>query len=125
MAATAFADAGQQAITPKQFAALSKRVAAVEKSNKAVQGYVANCFNKWVAVSVYGPGGPEGYLYGLADKTVITTSALDITNTGDTPSFFVPAPAADCSLNLTRFRSLAGGARHNSTIDLSRISRTR
>jgi hypothetical protein len=121
---TAFAGAGQQAVTPKQFAALSKRVVALEKSNKVVLGYVGVCFNKWAPVSLYGPGDTEGYLYGLPDKSIITTSALDITNTGETPNFYVPAPTADCSLNLARFRALAGHA-HNSTLDLSPVSRSR
>ena len=122
---TAFAGAGQQAVTPKQFAALSKRVVALEKSNKVVLGYVGACFNRRAPVSDYGPSDTEGYLYGLPDKTIITTSALDITNSGDTPNFYVPAPTADCSLNLTRFRALAGHVRHISAVNLSPVSRSR
>jgi hypothetical protein len=121
---TAFAGAGQQAVTPKQFAALTKRVTALEKANKVVLAYVGQCFNKWAPVTDYGPGGEEGYLYGLPDKTIITTSALDITNTGETPNFYVPAPTGDCSLNLTRFRALAGPTHQTRKLNLSPVGRS-
>jgi hypothetical protein len=121
---SAFAGAGQQAVTPKQFAALTKRVTALEKSNKVVLAYVGACFNKWAPVTDYGPGNGEGYLYGLPDKTVVTTSALDITNSGETPNFYVPAPTADCSLNLARFRALAVPKQQSKAPNLSPVSRS-
>ena len=107
---SAFANAGGQAVTPKQFAALSKRVTALEKTNKTILAYVGTCFNHWASVSRYGPGGNEGYVYVLPDNSVHPTSALDITESGDTADFFVPSPTADCSLNIARFRSLASAA---------------
>jgi hypothetical protein len=120
---TAFANAGQQSVTPAQFIALSKRVAKLEKANKAELTYIAACFNKWQPVSDYGPGDKEGYLYSFPDGTVVPTSALDLTNTGDTPNFFVPSPASDCSLNVARFRALAGHGRTSPAVSISPISR--
>jgi hypothetical protein len=107
---SAFANAGGQAVTPKQFAALSKRVATLEKTDKVVLAYVGTCFNHWTPINRYGPGGDEGYVYVFPDKTVQAESALDITNTGDTANFYVPSPATDCSLNVAKFRSLAAAA---------------
>ena len=107
---SAFANAGGQAVTPKQFAALSKRVTALEKTNKIIIGYVGQCFNHWAPVSRYGPGGNEGYVYMFPDTTTQPESALDINHSGDTADFFVPSPTTDCSLNVSQFRSLAAAA---------------
>ena len=107
---SAFANAGGQAVTPKQFAALSKRVTALEKTNKIIIGYVGACFNHWAPVSRYGPGGNEGYVYLFPDTTTQPESALDINHSGDTADFFVPSPTTDCSLNVSQFRSLAAAA---------------
>ncbi len=107
---SAFANAGGQAVTPKQFAALSKRVTTLEKTNKTILAYVGVCFNHWAPVSRYGPGGNEGYVYVLPDSSVQPVSALDINHSGDTADFFVPSPTTDCSLNVAQFRSLAAAA---------------
>ena len=107
---SAFANAGGQAVTPKQFAALSKRVTALEKTNKIIIGYVGACFNHWAPVSRYGPGGNEGYVCVFPDTTTQPESALDINHSGDTADFFVPSPTTDCSLNVSQFRSLAAAA---------------
>ena len=107
---SAFANAGGQAVSPKQFAALSKRVATLEKTDKVFLAYVGTCFNHWAPVSRYGPGGNEGYVYLFPDNSTQATAALDINHSGDTADFFVPSPTTDCSLNVAQFRSLAAAA---------------
>jgi hypothetical protein len=108
---SAFANAGGQAVTPKQFAALAKRVTAVEKTEKTVVGYVGQCFSRWAPVSRYGPGGNEGFVYVFPDGSLQAVAALDINHTGDTADFYVPAPTADCSLTSTQLRSLSVAVR--------------
>lgn len=92
LAATAFAavafyavtaPAGQQAVTPKQFAALTKRVTTLEKNYRTL-GEVTNVLvacvvgsGQAVPVSAFG-GGTEGYLYRLANGQQVLTTALDV-----------------------------------------------
>jgi hypothetical protein len=98
----AFAEAGQQAVTPGQFAALTKRVKKLEKDDNAVLSYVGSCFSAWAPVSRYGGLPTEGYVYGYSDGHAGFESALDATAQGDKPSFFVPAAAQDCTLSAYR-----------------------
>jgi hypothetical protein len=98
----AFAEAGQQAVTPGQFAALSKRVKKLEKDDNAVLSYVGACFAKWSPVTGYGGLPTEGYNYTYTDGKVGFESALDITAQGDEPSFYVPAADENCSLQAYR-----------------------
>jgi hypothetical protein len=125
LGAGTFASAGQQAVTPGQFAALKKRVASLEKSNKVVLAYVGACFNKWAPITDYGAVDGEGYVYTFADGTSRLESAVDVTNTGDQPNFFVPAAPSDCSLNLPRFRSLANSANGARSANLTRVGHSR
>jgi len=71
------APAGEQAVTPKQFAALSKKVTALQKELRAVE----NCaLVQAIPIAQFGKSdGSEGYLYGEADGTTIdATTALDV-----------------------------------------------
>ena len=98
----AFAEAGQQAVTPGQFAALSKRVAKLEKDDKALVGYVGSCFSDWAPFSRYGGLPTEGYAYVYSNNTAGLESALDITSEGDKAHFYTPASDADCTLSAYR-----------------------
>jgi hypothetical protein len=98
----AFAEAGQQAVTPAQFAALSKRVKKLEKDDNALLAYVGACFVTWAPVSRYGGLPTEGYSYTHPDAKVSLESALDITVQGEKPSFYAPAAAEDCTLSAYR-----------------------
>jgi hypothetical protein len=114
----AFAEAGQQAVTPAQFAALSKRVKKLEKDDNALLAYVGACFATWAPVSRYGGLPTEGYSYTHQDAKVSLESALDITTPGEKPSFYAPAAAQDCTL--TAYRKLAA---HDARLPQPRIVR--
>lgn len=83
------AAAGEQAVTPKQFAALQKRVAKLEKTNKDivdVLGVIALCvFDKGAigttkAPQYHIPGAGE-----IADFYVLTTTNQDCVNLINNP----------------------------------------
>jgi hypothetical protein len=101
----AFAEAGQQAVTPGQFAALSKRVKKLEKDDNALLAYVGTCFSAWSPMSRYGGLPTEGYVYAYSDGKAGFESAMDVTAEGDKPNFYVPASTQDCTL--TAYRKLA------------------
>ena len=84
------APAGEQAVTPKQFAALQKRVAKLEKTNKDivdVLAFVYTCgFNKGAvgttkAPQYHVPGTGE-----VADFYVLTTTNQDCVNAINSPT---------------------------------------
>ena len=93
-----------------QVAALTKRVTKLEKANSLILSWVGTCFNTWTPLTAYGDS-TQGYEYLGQDGQTFTTEALDLTNSGDTPTFFVPTASSDCSLNLRR--DLAGDLRHS------------
>jgi hypothetical protein len=92
------------AVTPGQFSALKNRVAKLEKTDKAELGFIGTCLNRWSGVARY-----TGYV--AADQATgqaFITSALDITDAGDTPQAWVPTSGTDCSLNLRALGIKAG-----------------
>ena len=101
--------AGDHWASQQQVNDLSQRVTKLEKANKAILLYVGTCFETWAPVTQYGGGDAGGYAYYPPEGDPFTTSALDVTQEGDTVGFYVPAPAADCSLNTAR---LLGSSRH-------------
>jgi hypothetical protein len=96
----------------RQVAGLTKRVGQLEKSNTALVGWIGACFNTWTPLTAYGDS-TQGYEYLGQDGQVFTTEALDLTNTGDTPSFFVPSAPSDCSLGLRRILAAVAPTRSN------------
>jgi len=93
--------AGDRWATQQQVNDLSQRVTKLEKANRALLIYVGTCFVAWAPVSRYGDT-TQGYGYYPAAGDPFTTSALDITQDGDTAGFYVPASSADCSLTTAR-----------------------
>jgi hypothetical protein len=93
------APAGQQAVTPGQFAALTRRVSTLEKDlkkTKATLNTVVACtLVKAVPVSEYG-GTTAGYLYKQPDGTQGIVTALDLTDTGDTADYWVLTTSQAC-----------------------------
>jgi len=84
------------AVTPGQFNALKNRVAKLEKSDKAELGLIATCFNRWTGFASY-----TGYVAQDSNtKELFVTSAVDIIGQGETPQFYLPTSATDCTLNL-------------------------
>jgi hypothetical protein len=93
LAATALyvatAPAGQQAVTPKQFAALSKRVKALEKDNKDIKdaiGVIVLCaFDKGAIATTKTP---QYHVTGTGEATdfyVLTTNNQECVNFINTP----------------------------------------
>jgi hypothetical protein len=83
------APAGQQAVTPKQFAALQKRVTKLEKDNKDIIGaigIIVQCaFNKGAIPTTKAP---TYHVTGTGETTdfyVLTTSDTDCVNLINSP----------------------------------------
>jgi hypothetical protein len=68
-----------QAVTPKQFAAISKKLAKLQKDVKTLQNLVVTCaFNQAVPVAQFGnPPGNEGYVYSNPDNSLALQTSLD------------------------------------------------
>ena len=85
----ATAPAGQQAVTPKQFAALSKRVKALETANKELQlfaGAVALCvFDKGAIATSKAPQFHTPATGETTDFYVLTTNNQDCVNAINSP----------------------------------------
>jgi len=82
------------AVSPKQFNALKARVTKLEKTTGALAAYTVTCLFKYVGVGRYGIPPNSGYVYS-SDSNPATgefvTSALDVTDPGQTPAVYVPA----------------------------------
>src|SRR5437588_7817914 len=93
------AGGGQQAVTPGQFAALSKKVTGLQKQVKTLNSVIASClFVQAVPVAQYGANdGTQGYLYNLPSGTTVATTALDVVAQGDTPQAWFVGTSNDCA----------------------------
>jgi hypothetical protein len=87
----AVAPAGPQVVTPKQFAALSKKVTKLQKDFNTLQSLVATCaFNQAVPVAQFGnPAGNEGYVYQNPDSSLELQTALDVSATSSAQGWFL------------------------------------
>jgi hypothetical protein len=88
----------EQAVTPRQFAALKKQVQTLQKRQNLILGYVGTCLSQWKPLTEF-----NNYL--ALDQTSqqpFETTALDLTGSGETPSFFAPTAAQDCTLQGSR-----------------------
>jgi hypothetical protein len=91
------AGGGQQAVTPGQFAALSKKVTKLQKDVKALNSVIGDClFVQAVPVASFGTT-TEGYLYGRSDGSVVVTSALDIVSQNETPQAWLVGTTTQCA----------------------------
>jgi hypothetical protein len=85
------APAGQQAVTPKQFAALTKRVAALEKDNKdlkVIAGVVALCvFDRGAIATTRTPQYHVTAPGEVTDFYVLTTNNQECVNAINSPLF--------------------------------------
>ncbi len=88
------------AVTPTQFRALQKRVVKLEKLTNALAVYTAGCLLKWQGVARFGQPPNSGYLYDNDSDPAnghFLSSALDITDTGETPTaYFVVTQDQNC-----------------------------
>ena len=93
----ATAGGGQQAVTPGQFAALSKKVTKLQKDVKGLNSVIGDClFVQAVPVASFGTAS-EGYVYARADGSVIITSALDIVSANETPQAWLVGTNTQCA----------------------------
>ena len=95
------APAGQQAVTPRQFAALSSKVNTLSKKLNALTREVAafeGCVRA-LGVAEYGdPNGNFGYLYDTSTGSSIYTTALDVVPSGQTPpAWALITPDSQCA----------------------------
>ncbi|HXY85828.1 MAG TPA: hypothetical protein VEH52_10130 [Gaiellaceae bacterium] len=104
----ATAGGGQQAVTPKQFAALKKQVVTLQKDVKVLEASIA-CINP-VGVTSFGDpvGQTAGYHYKQPDGSEIITSALDLTGPGETASAIMATIDPTCLQSAYRLRHLSG-----------------
>ena|SRR5438132_3601874 len=82
------APAGQQAVTPQQFAALAKRVTKLEKNDKillAFSGLVATCLDKGAIATTKAPQYHVPAAGEAVDFYVFTTSNQDCVNIINSP----------------------------------------
>jgi hypothetical protein len=85
----ATAPAGQQAVTPKQFAALQKRV-------KNLETVINVCFQGAVPVARF-----SGYDAKDANGAQISTTALDVVEQGETPNAYLLDVGQACASALS------------------------
>src|SRR5690348_5043311 len=89
-----------QAVTPKQFAALSKKVTTLTKKlNSVTKELVAveNCaFVAAVPIAQFGVPGTEGYEYQNPDHSVELQTALDVATTTSAQGYAL-VTNADCA----------------------------
>jgi hypothetical protein len=105
------APAGQEGVTPGQFAALSKKVTKLQKDVDTLGSVVVNCvMYKAYPIKQYGGLGNEGYVYQLPDASFVHESALDLTPPTDTANaawFLSVDPACATIINGPKIRTLA------------------
>ena len=94
---------GQQAgPTRAEFNALKKQVAVLKKDDTAFQTVLANCFSGAVPILRY-----DGYESRAQDGTTFVTTALDVAETGDTPTMYLLDVGQSCAsvINTARLAS--------------------
>lgn len=105
------APAGQQAVTPRQFAALQKRVTTLEKNLKVVRdttNAIGACLvtaATAVPIAVFGTA-DEGYVYRLTSGQLVVTTGMDVLSssevTDQTPHMIVTTRACASAINGAR-----------------------
>jgi hypothetical protein len=89
----AVAPAGPTVVTPKQFSALSKKVAAQGKTINSLKKELASvetcAFQQAVGVAQYGDATTEGYVYQNADKSLEIQTALDVAPQASAPGYML------------------------------------
>ncbi|SRR5712691_5130092 len=101
----------QQAVTPGQFAALSKKVAALQKQVTSLKADFA-CLTA-LGVAGFSDQQNFGYVYKKSDGSFIITSALDVTAQGQTPEHQLAQIDPSC-VSALRFARASAPAAHRS-----------
>jgi hypothetical protein len=90
----AAAPGGQQAVTPRQFAALKKQVTTLQKDMKTVKSALS-CI-VITGAAEFGETPTAGYHYQQPDGTEVLTSAVDLTGQGEQPQFYLATVDSQC-----------------------------
>lgn len=88
----------ERAVTPGQFAALKRQVTTLQKRQNLILGYIGTCLSQWKPMTQF-----NNYL--ALDESAnqpFETTGVDLTGSGETPSFFAPTAPQDCTLSSTR-----------------------
>lgn len=89
------APASEQGVTPKQFAALSKKVTSLKNEVRAFE----SCFKGAVPIAAFGdPNGNYGYLYDTPNGGHIYTTAIDIADTQSAQAYALVTDAQCASI---------------------------
>jgi hypothetical protein len=95
------APAGPQAVSPRQFNALVRRVAKDEKTISNLTRQLT-CIRTFAALTIYGiPSQGVGYVYQPSPGSLVVTTAVDQTEAGGSPSFRVPIINPSCATSRT------------------------
>ena len=102
-----------QVVTPKQFTALSKKVAKLQKDFNTLKTLVITCaFNEAVPVAQFGnPPANEGYDYHNPDNSAELETALDVSATSSAQGFFLNTTSA-CATAINAGKKAAGLLAH-------------
>jgi hypothetical protein len=92
------APAGPQAVTPRQFSALSKKVTKLQKDFNSLKNVVGACvLTSAVPVAQFGnPEGSEGYDYVNTDNSEELQTALDVSASSVAQGWFLNT-TAECA----------------------------
>jgi hypothetical protein len=89
----AVAPAGPTVVTPRQFSALSKKVAAQGKTINSLKKELASvetcAFQQAIPVAQFGNATTEGYVYQNADTTLEVQTALDVAAPADAAGYML------------------------------------
>ena len=109
----AVAPAGPQVVSPKQFAALSKKVTKLQKDFNTLRSTVLTCaFNEAVPVAQFGnPQGNEGYVYSNPDNSVELQTALDVSASASAQGWFL-STTTTCANAINAGKKAAGLRAH-------------
>jgi len=104
------APASEQAVTPRQFAALSKKVTALTKRATNLEkelGGLESCMGA-VPIGRFGdPNGTFGYLYDNSAASSIYTTALDVTDAAHASAYALVTDAECASIFNGRTKTVA------------------
>ena len=105
-----------QAVTPRQFAALSKKVTALTKTVNNLRNELAtveNCaFDTAVPVAQFGiPNSNEGYVYQNTDNSLELQTALDVSAVASAQGWFL-STSTTCANAINGGKKTASFAAH-------------
>jgi hypothetical protein len=93
----------QAAPTRAEFNALKKTVNTLKKDDQAIQAVLAGCLTNALPAARY-----TGYTATASDGSSLSTTAIDIVDTGDPPTFFLLDVGQACASAINTAARLQG-----------------